>query len=57
MFSQYNVLKEKITLSDNHKEMNVLITRYSDIISHPLEDIYYDFNADQQIKLLGNMAN
>ena len=55
--SQYNVLKEKITLSDNHKEMNVLITRYSDIISHPLEDIYYDFNADQQIKLLGNMAN
>ena len=37
--------------------MNVLITRYSDIISHPLEDIYYDLNADQQIKLLGNMAN
>lgn len=55
--SQYNVLKDKIQASDNHKEVNVLITKYSDVITTPLSDIYYDVNTDQQIKLLGNMIN
>lgn len=55
--NQYEVLKSKILSSNNYKELNVPIAKYSDVINTPLLDIYYDLNADQQVKLLGNMAN
>ena len=55
--SQYEVLKSKILSSDNYKELNVLIAKYSDVINDSQLNIYYDLNADKHIKLLGNMSH